>query len=74
MYGAPRRHSVTFVDDWAAAEAVAPDDYDTSKCLISIFKDSGGRLIRQRDTVPAPYADFPTVWYAEQIVAPYSRD
>ena len=27
MYGSLRRHSVTFVDDWAAAEGVAPDAY-----------------------------------------------
>ena len=42
VYGTRRRHSVTFVDDWAAAEGVAPDDYETSGCLISPLKDHAG--------------------------------
>jgi len=74
VYGSRRRHSVTFVDDWAAAEGVAPDDYETSGCLISPLKDHGGRLIRPGEQVPAPYDGFPLVSHAEQIVAPYSRN
>ena len=74
VYGTRRRHSVTFVDDWAAAEGVAPDDYETSGCLISPLKDHAGRLIRPGEQVPAPYDGFPLVSHAEQIVAPYSRD
>lgn len=74
VYSRPRRHAVTFVDGWAAAEGVAPDDYDDCKCLISPLKDSAGRLIRPGDPIPAAYADFPIVSHAEQIVAPYSKD
>lgn len=74
VYGSRRRHSVTFVDDWAAAEGVAPDDYETSGCLISPLKDHAGRLIRPGEQVPASYDGFPLVSHAEQIVAPYSRD
>jgi uncharacterized HhH-GPD family protein len=74
VYGSFRRHSVTFVDDWAAAEGVAPDDYETSGCLISPLKDHSGRLIRPGGQVPASYDGFPLVSHAEQIVAPYSRD
>jgi uncharacterized HhH-GPD family protein len=74
VYGSRRRHSVTFVDDWAAAEGVAPDDYDTSGCLISPLKDHEGRLIRPGEQVPRPYGGFPLVSHAEQIVAPYSRN
>jgi uncharacterized HhH-GPD family protein len=65
---------VTFVDDWAAAEGVAPDDYETSGCLISPLKNHAGRLIRPGEQVPAPYDGFPLVSHVEQIVAPYSRD
>ena len=46
----------------------------SSRCLISALKDYGGRLIRDGDTLPAPYAAFPIVWHEEQIVAPYSRE
>jgi uncharacterized HhH-GPD family protein len=74
VYGSRRRHSVTFVDDWAAAEGVAPDDYETSGCLISPLKDHAGRLIRPGEQVPASYVGFPLVSHAEQIVAPYSRN
>jgi uncharacterized HhH-GPD family protein len=74
VYGRRRRHSVTFVDDWAAAEGVAPDDYETSGCLISPLKDHAGRLIRPGEPVPGSYDGFPLVSHAEQIVAPYSRD
>jgi uncharacterized HhH-GPD family protein len=74
VYGSRRRHSVTFVDDWAAAEGVAPDDYETSGCLISPLKDHAGRLIRPGEQVPASYEGFPLVSHAEQIVAPYSRN
>lgn len=74
VYGSRRRHSVTFVDDWAAAEGVAPDDYETSGCLISPLKDQAGRLIRPGEQVPASYEGFPLVSHVEQIVAPYSRD
>jgi hypothetical protein len=65
---------VTFVDDWAAAEGVAPDDYETSGCLVSPLKDHAGRLIRPGEQPPASYDGFPPVSHAEQIVAPYSRD
>jgi uncharacterized HhH-GPD family protein len=74
VYGARRRHSVTLVDDWAAAEGVAPDDYDTSACLISPLKDHAGKLIRPGEPVPASYDGFPLVSHAEQILAPYSRN
>jgi uncharacterized HhH-GPD family protein len=74
VYGSLRRHSVTFVDDWAAAEGVAPDDYETSGCLISPLKDHAGRLVRPGNQVPASYQGFPLVSHAEQIVAPYSRN
>ena len=74
VYGKLRRHSVTFVDNWAAAEGVAPDDYETSGCLISPLKNHAGRLIRPGEQVPASYDGFPLVSHAEQIVAPYSRD
>jgi hypothetical protein len=74
VYGAQRRHSVTFVDDWAAAEGVAPDDYEASGCLISPLKDHAGRLIRPGGQVPASYGGFRLVSHAEQIVVPYSRD
>ena len=74
VYGKQRRHSVTFVDDWAAAEGVAPDDFEASGCLISPLKDGAGRLIRPGGPVPASYGGFPLVSHAEQIVAPYSRD
>jgi uncharacterized HhH-GPD family protein len=74
VYGSRRRHSVTFVDDWAAAEGVAPDDYEVSGCLISPLKDQAGRLIRPGAQVPASYDGFPLVSHAEQIVAPYSRN
>jgi len=74
VYGSRRRHSVTFVDDWAAAEGVAPDDYETSRCLISPLKDHAGRLIRPGEQVPSSYVGFPLVSHAEQIVAPYSRN
>jgi uncharacterized HhH-GPD family protein len=74
VYGRDRRHSVTLVDDWAAAEGVAPDDYDTSRCLISALKDHAGKLIRPGHPIPAVYAGFPTVSHKDQIVAPYSRN
>ncbi|MGH3302352.1 MAG: DUF6884 domain-containing protein [Streptosporangiaceae bacterium] len=74
VYGARRRHSVTFVDDWAAAEGVAPDDYQTSGCLISLIKDHAGRLIRPGEPVPTQYDGFLLISHAEQIVSPYSRD
>jgi uncharacterized HhH-GPD family protein len=74
VYGSRRRHSVTLVDDWAAAEGVAPDDYEASRCLISPLKDHAGRLIRPGEQVPAAYSGFPLVSHAEQIVAPYSRN
>jgi len=74
VYGSRRRHSVTFVDDWAAAEGVAPDDYETSRCLISPLKDHAGRLIRPGGQVPSSYDGFPLVSHADQIVAPYSRN
>ena len=74
VYGGRRRHSVTFVNGWAAAEGVATDDYDSSRCLLGLLKDSDRKLVRPGDTVPAPYADFPLVSHAQQIVAPYSRD
>ena len=65
---------MTFVDDWAAAEGVAPDDFEASGCLISPLKDHAGRLIRPGGQVPVAYDGFPLVSHAQQIVAPYSRD
>jgi hypothetical protein len=65
VYGTWRRHSVTFVDDWAAVEGVAPDDYETSGCLISPLKDHAGRLIRPGEQVPASYeAPLSVPWVA----------
>jgi len=57
-----------------AAEAVAADDYDTSRCLISALKDQEGRIVRPSEEVPGAYAGFPLVSHREQINAPYSRD
>jgi len=74
VYGKHRPHSVTFIGGWAAAEAVAADDYDTSRCLISALKDQEGRIIRPGEEVPGAYAGFPLVSHREQINAPYSRD
>ena len=74
VYGMRRRHSVTFIDGWAVAEGVAPDNYERTKSLISVLKGRDGKLVRPGDTVPAPYVDFPMVSHAEQILAPYTRD
>lgn len=65
---------LVIVDGPAAAEGVAPDDYDTSRCLISPLKDSDGKLLRPGRDVPAAYAEFPLVSHVDQIVAPDSRD
>lgn len=74
VYGKQRRHSVTFLGGSPAAEAVAADDYDTSRCLISALKDQEGRIVRPSEEVPGAYAGFPLVSHREQINAPYSRD
>jgi len=74
VYGAMRRRSITLIDGAPVAEAVGPDDYNTSRCLISALKDEQNHIVRPGAHVPAAYAGFPLVSHREQIDAPYSRD
>jgi uncharacterized HhH-GPD family protein len=73
VYGASRRHSVTFIDGWAAAEAAGEDDFEDSRHLISALKAPDGTLVRPGDPIPPPYRTFPLTSQTDHITGPYSR-
>ena len=41
-YGRPRVHTVTFLDGQAVVEGVATDDFERTRCLLSLLKVGSG--------------------------------
>jgi uncharacterized HhH-GPD family protein len=74
VYGADRRHSVTFVNGAPEVEGVAPDDYESSRALVSSLKGPDRKLVRRRPDVPKAFDQFLFVDHLAEIKAPYSRD
>jgi hypothetical protein len=72
-YGRPRARSVTWLDDRPIVEGVGEDDYETSRCLLSLVKKSNKRLARTIDELPPGYGDLPLVDHRAEINAPRSR-
>ena len=74
VYGAPRVHTVTFLESQAAVEGVAADDYLRSRSLLSLIKpDRGHSLARNPVDVPPEYQDFEVVQHSDEIRAAYSK-
>jgi hypothetical protein len=72
VYGAPRTHSVVWLEGQPIAEGVATDDHERSQCLVSRIKGSDRRVVRRREDLPAGLEDFTVVEHREEIDAPHS--
>jgi uncharacterized HhH-GPD family protein len=71
VFGRPRVHSVTWVEDAPTVEGAEADDYSRSGALISLIKVTK-RHLRPGDKVPPGYASFHVVVMSEEIAAPHS--
>lgn len=72
VYGGDRVHTVTWIDGEPVVEGVGADDYQETRCLLSLLKDADGVMIRDR--VPDGYAPLQVVDHRTEIDARYSRN
>jgi uncharacterized HhH-GPD family protein len=72
-YGRSRRRIVVFTGSQPLAEAVGVDNYEHSRALAGLLKDSDGRMILPGAPIPQVYEGFPLVVFSEEVTGPYSR-
>jgi uncharacterized HhH-GPD family protein len=73
-YGHNRRRLVIWVSGQPVAEAVAEDDYATSRHLVGLLKDAEGRMVRPDETPPPAYSGFPLVHFPDVVSGPSTRN
>ncbi|MGI8607995.1 MAG: hypothetical protein ACR2MY_02020 [Candidatus Dormibacteria bacterium] len=71
-FGTERQAGVLWVGSQPAIEAVAPDDYATSGCLISLVRRPDGKHARTRTEVPAGYEGYELALHSDEVFAKYS--
>lgn len=71
VYGRPRLHSVTWVENRPTVEGVEADDFARSQSLFSLIKVTK-RHLRPTDALPPEYAGFTVGVMSEEVVGRYS--
>ena len=71
VYGRPRLHSVTWVENSPTVEGVEADDYARSRSLLSLIKVTK-RHLRPTDSLPPEYAGFTVGVMSEEAAGRYS--
>ena len=71
VYGRPRLHSVTWVENNPTVEGVEADDFARSQSLLSLIKVTK-RHLRSTDPIPPEYAGFTVAVMSEEVVGRYS--
>ena len=71
VYGRPRLHSVTWVENRPTVEGVEADDFARSQSLLSLIKVTK-RHLRPTDALPPEYAGFTVGVMSEEVVGRYS--
>lgn len=72
-YGRERARTVTWVGAWPKVEGVGEDDYAESGLLLSLLRVEGGRMVDYQEQLPAGYAGFDLVRFADRISGPHAR-
>jgi uncharacterized HhH-GPD family protein len=71
VFGRVRIRSVTWVEGEVAVEGVEADDFESSRCLMSLIKITKKHL-RPTDPIPPEYAELPLAVFSDEIVGPHS--
>lgn len=71
VYGRPRFHSVTWVENRPMVEGVEADDFEYSRSLLSLIKVTK-RHLRPTDPLPPEYAGFTVGVMSEEAAGRYS--